>query len=719
MKKAGYLARPVRKVSGMWTEVTAWYDEQEKVLMLDIFQNGGHSARYLMDVTTGEHWVYEYLLKTWHQYSAATAAGQNKVYVSGYLLKGEIKFAAPKDIKTVCEALNVEKERPWQTDRETAAWDELMNKESSYRWERRTEEQRREAMRYKKLVDAVPDIPEDFEEWAQKVTAPEHYALQSKEKGKAVCTACGKLVRRRDLKIFGRQAAQGETAPCPECGAQLIVKIRSRTVERQGMVCILQDVDKTKSVARFIDTKTVWSQEDRKYILLSDAVWIFLLRGDKRYSCRIMYNTHLKSSWSKYGSFWKTNPASRHVRAGYMYPYGIEEALRGTDYQTTERLIRAMTDGNMCLNYNRVLCAYNSRETLRMLEYLYKGRFYRLLTESVDSVSYWEGRYIYGPLYKPGESIEEVFRIRDRQKINRIRDLDGGERIVEWMQKSDASGEKIPQETLEWLTENGIRISDLEGLEDRMSTTKIMNYVRKQQADGYKGRTATAVLTQWRDYLDMCRKEKKNLADDMVFRPRELKRRHDEIVAEIQKRQMIEEMKRSKKRAAKEAARLREKFPGAEEILREMKPRLEYQSGDYMIIVPERLVDITTEGAALHHCVGTSDRYFERIRSHETYICFLRKTAEPGVPYYTIEVEPGGTVRQHRGYLDEEPEIEKVKPFIREWQAVLKKRLTAEDRKRARKSKALRQMNIEELKAKNNTRVLAGLMEDLMEAETA
>ena len=268
-------------------------------------------------------------------------------------------------------------------------------------------------------------------------------------------------------------------------------------------------------------------------------------------------------------------------------------------------------------------------------------------------------------------------------------------------------------------TENGICRSSLDGITGRMSIAKIVNYVRRQQAESYKGRTATAVIQQWQDYLDMCRKEKKNLDDDMVFRPRELKRRHDEIVAEIQKRQKIEEMKRSKERAEKEAARLREKFPGAEEILQEMKPRLEYQSGDYMIIVPERLVDITTEGAALHHCVGTSDRYFERIRNHETYICFLRKASEPDVPYYTIEVEPGGTVRQHRGYLDEEPEIELVKPFIREWQAVLKKRLTAEDRKRARKSKALRQMNIEELKAKNNLRVLAGLMEDLMEAEKA
>ena len=162
---------------------------------------------------------------------------------------------------------------------------------------------------------------------------------------------------------------------------------------------------------------------------------------------------------------------------------------------------------------------------------------------------------------------------------------------------------------------------------------------------------------------------------------------------------------------------MREKFPGAEEALQEIKERFEYKSGEYMIIVPQKLIEITTEGIALHHCVGSSDRYFERIRNHETYVCFLRKVSEPKVPYYTIEVEPGGTVRQHRGYLDEEPEIDKVKPFIREWQSVLKKRLTEEDRQRAKNSAVLRQKNIDELKAKNNKRVLDGLMEDLMEAE--
>ena len=47
---------------------------------------------------------------------------------------------------------------------------------------------------------------------------------------------------------------------------------------------------------------------------------------------------------------------------------------------------------------------------------------------------------------------------------------------------------------------------------------------------------------------------------------------------------------------------------------------------------------------------------------------------------------------------------------------MLKRRMSEEDRRRARISAVKREENIEELKAKNNTRVLQGLMEDFMEA---
>ena len=44
------------------------------------------------------------------------------------------------------------------------------------------------------------------------------------------------------------------------------------------------------------------------------------------------------------------------------------------------------------------------------------------------------------------------------------------------------------------------------------------------------------------------------------------------------------------------------------------------------------------------HCIANSDVYWERMERRESYLLFLRKTAEPDTPYYTVEAEPGGTV---------------------------------------------------------------------------
>ena len=113
---------------------------------------------------------------------------------------------------------------------------------------------------------------------------------------------------------------------------------------------------------------------------------------------------------------------------------------------------------------------------------------------------------------------------------------------------------------------------------------------------------------------------------------------------------------------------------------------------------------------------GAGYRYYDRIQSRETYIFFLRRASEPDTPYYTLEVEPGGTIRQHRTYLDEETGIEQIRGFLREWQKIIKQRLTQQEKELAKISKVKREENLEELKRKNNTRVLQGLLEDFMEA---
>ena len=62
------------------------------------------------------------------------------------------------------------------------------------------------------------------------------------------------------------------------------------------------------------------------------------------------------------------------------------------------------------------------------------------------------------------------------------------------------------------------------------------------------------------------------------------------------------------------------------------------------------------EGGKLHHCVGSSDRYWERIERRESYVLFLRRVSKPDAPYYTLEIEPDGTVRQKRTMYDRQKE---------------------------------------------------------------
>lgn len=289
--------------------------------------------------------------------------------------------------------------------------------------------------------------------------------------------------------------------------------------------------------------------------------------------------------------------------------------------------------------------------------------------------------------------------------INRIRERDGDSIEVEWLRWSVRHKTKVPDKVLNWAKGNNMTPDEMTWLLTRMSPEQAVNYIERQRTESYKGSSPKQVIDQYQDYMNMCKKLNKDTNDPMIYKARELKRRHDECVLEIKRRE-----------ADIKASEYSERYPEAEGVLKEIKEKFSYTGEEYFIRVPEKIIDIVLEGRFLHHCAGATDRYFDRIKDHETYICFLRKTAEPDTPFYTIEVEPGGTIRQHRGMYDEEPEIEKIKPFLREWQKEIRKRMKEEDHERAKRSEELRELNIRELKEKNNTRVLKGLEEDFMAA---
>ncbi len=136
-------------------------------------------------------------------------------------------------------------------------------------------------------------------------------------------------------------------------------------------------------------------------------------------------------------------------------------------------------------------------------------------------------------------------------------------------------------------------------------------------------------------------------------------------------------------------------------------------------------MDILVEGNVLQHCVGSSKRYWDRIERSEAYILFLRKVEALTVPYYTLEIEPDGTIRQKRTKYDrQEADIQEATAFLQEWQKVVAKRLTTKDRKLAVSSRVLREQEFEQMREDDiriNVGDLAGqrlvdvLTADLME----
>ncbi|MBQ7925927.1 MAG: PcfJ domain-containing protein [Lachnospiraceae bacterium] len=692
------------------------------VLILNVYKNGELRGRHALNTITGEYAQYREKEKDWKVWKFGCLLGLDMGWYGYYWHddKNRLVFDTPEQKKIVESALM--KKIPWKTN----AFDLINSAEQEYKQNMRekTEENRR--MRVQDKMDMVPPMPEDAHDWIWKLEGALDYAFYDKEDSKWHCSNCQKKYDEKNLKRTdkGKKIRHNDMVICPRCKKVVQAKKRVQEMKILTHFSQLQKLDARMSVYRHFDAKILWDGSGRK-IRINEAVRIMLYHVSTlpKYSAEIFYNQYSQDgAWDhgtrdyEYSYFDnKSNPCKRGEYEGYLYPDGIEEALEDTAYAVWGRIFTQMAAVGKKVNYNRLLVNQNDKRMVGVVEYLFKGRFNRLLRDTAEKVSYWSHQYC-GRLCINGENIEEIFGIHDRQIINRIRDVDGGEEMVLWMCWSIAEGQKLSQEVLEWLSKNDITQSDVNFIKEKMSLQQIMNYVNRQQAECYRTKTARQILSQWSDYLDMLKTLNKKTDDEMMYRPRELKRRHDECVEEIRRQQMLAEMKRDARQRAAEAKRMRDKFPGAEDILKEIKDKYEYQNENYIIKVPKRLIEIVAEGQALHHCAGSTDRYFDRIMQRETYILFLRKTNDPKVPYYTIEVEPSGTIRQHRGYLDEEPNIEEIKPFLREWQKVIKKRLTENDRKYAAISAIKREHNIEELKAKNNTRVLEGLMEDFMEA---
>ena len=552
--------------------------------------------------------------------------------------------------------------------------------------------------RHRKITDAwdadlspTRGLPKDWDRWVDKVGVQQNYIFyRYKKRGakEGYCTYCGKNVA---LTVKPRYNLEGR---CPICRHKVTYKSVGKLVRLStdwNCVYLLQPRPDGFIVREFwaARTYTMDSWKTPRVVCMEQLRTI--------YDDQLNPRTYFWWDYKHRGFRWIRglpnpswlNPQSNYYcygdRPGRVYGKGLSYLFR-TKLSGTG-MAQLLQGDHSFMNPNDYLF---EKKKECFSEQLSKADLPKLASECMAN----------------GDMLLEAFKggIRggltkglalDTQRLGRLRRNDGGLAFLRWLRWEKERDTALDDKVIHRFSQWGIKPEDLSFIQDRMSPLQVHNYLRRQARES--GEKVPQVFTTWKDYLSMAKKLGMDTNDAIVYRVRLLRQRHDELVARCYR-----EDSRSM------AADVLKQFPEVDNICHAIKEKYEYADKEYAVVVPDGVLDIIVEGKRLSHCVGGQECYWDRIQCHETYILFLRKVSDPEIPYYTLEIEPDGTVRQKRTKFDRQnSDIADAEKFLSKWQKVVSQRLTSEDRQEAAASRVLREQEFEQMR-KDNVIIHAG-----------
>jgi len=558
--------------------------------------------------------------------------------------------------------------------------------ESVVKWQIRVREEKNRAAAARRkekwdgIMALVPDLPEDFEKWLEDVgTIDDNFLLfrRAKEGGFEVfCTHCGKTTHMDAPPKHnpGQKTAWNHkvnhVAYCKGCGHTFETKKwgvqkRLRTdnsvilpqVAKDGSV-LLRRFEVIKSFSR-TDAETPFSKWEKnaffsetRRIFVNNETFAstdsFTFETVPAFDGKIMWRRKRENSYNG-----RQQPLT--AGTGKLYTNNSAEIMAAT--KMPEILYRkcGRTNGDWPQTQLRELAKK------KYIEYLEKSGLTRLAEEAM------EGRL--KPADKDARNLKELLGI-DGQQLRTLKDMNGCEVTLSNLIELKKRGEKVDQETLLYMNSNSIRISNLQTERTGMSVQRTMNYLRKQAEK--EGRNFTNILFEYRDYIEMAFEMGRDITDDIIRRTPDLKAMHDRYAEERNRR------KEEKKRNVADLD-----FRNIAESFAENKKHFGYELRGMMIVVPRKASDIITEGQQQHHCVGASNTYMKRMAEGESFILFLRKKEAPKEPYYTLEVEWGGKIRQSYAAYDRRPDAKEINDWLAHFTREIGKRAEREKKKAA------------------------------------
>lgn len=537
-------------------------------------------------------------------------------------------------------------------------------------------------------MELIPQIPKGFEEWMRKEAATRYYIIYEYDpKGQKVgfCSKCKRFVPISEPR-------HGKRTKCSHCKAEGTFRAHSRLQTlATGRYCAetIQKFNGGIVVRRFHQNQTyrgreyttpeIYTHEYKRTMIFDNGII-------KRYEWGVYKN--------KFARWIPTTEIYRNEEGMMLYKKNLCHLKKHSFLkQSAIDLWPELPCG---------VAKYIELEKGNpAIEMLAKLGMFRLAKDIMNA------RYDKNLFNQNETEIAKLLKI-DKNRLKRLKEMDGNIFSLRWLQYEKEANTIWPDEMIKDFGEALFVTSVFDFLHTPISFVKCHNYLKKQAA--MMNETMKQTLTTWRDYINMADQLKMNTKCDQIARPKDLKYAHDEAI-------LLKESKGLEK-IAKE---IEKKWPKVNEQLPKLK-KFEFTQGEYTIAAPKSVLDIVTEGTILKHCVHTCDYYFSRIQSDESYLFFLRHSAHPDMPWYTLEVEPSGNIRQKRTTGDNQnPDFQKAVPFLKKWQKHFQKQLTEDEKKLGEKADELRKENYKNLR-KNGNKVwhgkLAGkLLADVLEAD--
>lgn len=567
-------------------------------------------------------------------------------------------------------------------------------------WQRNTrnkktiEAEKRQQAPWDADMKLIPQILPSFKDWMLKEAVGEYfifYEYSKKGATEGYCSHCRKMVPIEKAK----HNAEGK---CPKCGVKVKYKVSSKITTlstRSYTGQLIQKIQGGIVIRQF--TQSQWYRdvdyrEPHSDLHENERILLFQNGVTKRYYYGLYKNK--KHRWILDKDYYPRKHTYYEQLTTKLYKRNLasikKTALKNSAIDLWDELPMDVAGYLTIENANPAI------------EKLAKIGMFHLAADLIRI------RYDHKLLDEGATELAKMLKI-DTAKLKRLKSIDGKVAHLKWYQYEKVVNRVWPDEMIKDFGDSNFEDPSVFAfLEPPLSYVKIWNYLKKQRE--ISGESMYQLVKTWHDYINMAEKAKFNVKSEMIYKPKDLKAAHQKVLMILQSGDI-----------EKEAKKLEKKWPKVNGNLPKLR-KFEYSDGKYTILAPKGIIDIVQEGTLLRHCVHTCDYYFDRIQRDETYLFFLRKAEHEDIPWYTLEVEPSGNIRQKRTTGDNQnKDFEEAVKFLQKWQKVFRKRMTKEEKELGERANQARLEEYAKLR-KDGNRVwhgkLAGqLLADVLEKD--